>query len=134
MAIYALSPDGLTMTREVPYTIKVNEGRRVKAEPAEAGVFTAGESQAAYNLSLSLNQVASGDVPKYIFLEGATAADKALFTSSLTSIGATVAPGTTAPTSPTSARFVDGGAGGTPRSGCEEGGPGGFHRRPPSAG
>ena len=114
VAIYALSPDGLTMTREVQYSIKVNEGRRVKVEPAEEGVFTAGESQAAYNLSLSLNQAASGDSPKFIFLEGATPADSALFTSSLTSIGATVAPGTTAPTSPTSVRFVDGGAGGTP--------------------
>ena len=110
--IYALSPDGLTQTVPVTYTIKVKDSKQVLVSPAEAGVYTIGEGH-PYAMALALNQPFSGTLAKYIFLKGATDADKALFTSAQTTTGASVGPN--APyTASASATFLDGRVGGTP--------------------
>ena len=109
--IYAISPDGLTQTEPVTYTISVKDSKQVIVTPVETGVYTIGEGH-TYAMALALNQAFSGTSAKYIFLEGVTAADKALFTSPQTTTGASVGPN--APyTASTSAMFLDGKAGGT---------------------
>jgi len=85
--LWATSPDGST-TPGIPYTLVVTASKAVTAKPT-SGSYTACEGETV-SLDLALNSPHSGSTPYYIFLEGATAADEALFTSPLKTTGATV--------------------------------------------
>ena len=113
IVIYALSPDGETYTDYVYYTLDVNDAQQVTVAPQEEGVVFVGESDTEmFPLTLSINK-APNEV-KYIFLQGATAADDQLFTSPQKTTGAAVGPTASQLSAPGAATFSDGRSGGTP--------------------